>query len=140
MNAAGSLLCVKISAIVRREACRHRSSILESSCRARWLPDAKCGTTCNKSSAYYQSAIAPAIAAVRTYASRPPYPPLVEDELEESFVRGSGPGGQAVNMTSNCVVLKHLPSGIVIKVPTYTYRLAVARHLAVIVYLGELRH
>lgn len=43
-------------------------------------------------------------------------PVLNEDELEEQFVRGSGPGGQATNKTSNCVVLKHIPSGIVVKV------------------------
>ncbi|XP_034284601.1 mitochondrial translation release factor in rescue [Pantherophis guttatus] len=41
--------------------------------------------------------------------------PLNEADLEEQFVRGSGPGGQATNKTNNCVVLKHLPSGIVIK-------------------------
>jgi hypothetical protein len=43
------------------------------------------------------------------------YPPLDEEELEETFVCGRGPGGQAVNKTSNCVVLKHQPTGIVIK-------------------------
>ncbi|XP_004072403.1 probable peptide chain release factor C12orf65 homolog, mitochondrial [Oryzias latipes] len=43
------------------------------------------------------------------------FPVLVEDELEEQFVRGSGPGGQATNKTSNCVVLKHIPTGIVVK-------------------------
>lgn len=43
-------------------------------------------------------------------------PVLNEDDLEEQFVRGSGPGGQATNKTSNCVVLKHTPSGIVVKV------------------------
>lgn len=43
-------------------------------------------------------------------------PILNEDELEEQFVRGSGPGGQATNKTSNCVVLKHIPTGIVVKV------------------------
>ncbi|KAJ3603997.1 hypothetical protein NHX12_028738 [Muraenolepis orangiensis] len=42
-------------------------------------------------------------------------PVLMEDELEEQFVRGSGPGGQATNKTSNCVVLKHTPTGIVVK-------------------------
>lgn len=42
-------------------------------------------------------------------------PILNEDDLEEQFVRGSGPGGQATNKTSNCVVLKHIPSGIVVK-------------------------
>ncbi|XP_048371045.1 mitochondrial translation release factor in rescue [Sphaerodactylus townsendi] len=40
---------------------------------------------------------------------------LNETDLEEQFVRGSGPGGQATNKTSNCVVLKHVPSGIVVK-------------------------
>lgn len=43
-------------------------------------------------------------------------PVLNEDDLVEQFVRGSGPGGQATNKTSNCVVLKHIPSGIVVKV------------------------
>lgn len=42
-------------------------------------------------------------------------PQLVEAELEEQFVRGSGPGGQSVNKTANCVVLTHLPTGIVLK-------------------------
>ncbi|OXB84955.1 UNVERIFIED_CONTAM: hypothetical protein H355_016077 [Colinus virginianus] len=41
--------------------------------------------------------------------------PLGEAELREQFVRGDGPGGQATNKTSNCVVLKHVPSGIVVK-------------------------
>ncbi|XP_053557772.1 mitochondrial translation release factor in rescue [Bombina bombina] len=40
---------------------------------------------------------------------------LNENDLEEQFVRGHGPGGQATNKTSNCVVLKHVPSGIVVK-------------------------
>jgi protein subunit release factor B len=38
-----------------------------------------------------------------------------ESDLEESFIRSSGPGGQNVNKTSTCVVLKHAPSGIVVK-------------------------
>ncbi|XP_001375022.4 mitochondrial translation release factor in rescue isoform X1 [Monodelphis domestica] len=41
--------------------------------------------------------------------------PLNERDLEEQFVKGHGPGGQATNKTSNCVVLKHIPSGIVVK-------------------------
>ncbi len=36
-------------------------------------------------------------------------------DLEESFTRGSGKGGQKVNKTNNCVCLIHLPSGIVVK-------------------------
>jgi len=42
-------------------------------------------------------------------------PRLLEPEIREQFVRGSGPGGQAVNKTANCVVLKHIPTGIVVK-------------------------
>ncbi|KAJ1519409.1 hypothetical protein ONE63_004701 [Megalurothrips usitatus] len=42
-------------------------------------------------------------------------PLLDEKELREEFVRGSGPGGQSVAKTSNCVLLKHLPSGIVVR-------------------------
>ena len=40
---------------------------------------------------------------------------LKEEDLEEQNVKGGGKGGQAVNKTSNCVILKHKPSGIVIK-------------------------
>lgn len=42
-------------------------------------------------------------------------PVLNESDLEEQFVRGSGPGGQAVNKTSNCVVLRHKPTGFIVK-------------------------
>lgn len=42
-------------------------------------------------------------------------PKLDESNLEEQFVRGSGPGGQATNKTNNAVVLKHKPTGIVVK-------------------------
>lgn len=38
-------------------------------------------------------------------------PVLAEEDLEEQFVRGSGPGGQATNTTNNCVVLLHKPTG-----------------------------
>ncbi len=38
-----------------------------------------------------------------------------ESDLEESFIRSGGPGGQNVNKVSTCVVLKHLPSGRVVK-------------------------
>jgi len=42
-------------------------------------------------------------------------PKLEETDLEEQFVRGSGPGGQATNKTNNAVVLKHKPTGLVVK-------------------------
>ena len=41
---------------------------------------------------------------------------LNEKDFEETFIKGSGPGGQAVNKSSNCVQLKHLPTGIIVKV------------------------
>lgn len=39
-----------------------------------------------------------------------------EEDLEEKFVRSSGPGGQNVNKVATCVYLKHLPSGLSVKV------------------------
>lgn len=40
---------------------------------------------------------------------------LYESDITEHFVRSSGAGGQKVNKTSSCVVLKHLPTGIEVK-------------------------
>jgi len=40
---------------------------------------------------------------------------VAEADLLEKFVRGSGAGGQKINKTSNCVFLKHLPTGVCIK-------------------------
>ncbi len=40
---------------------------------------------------------------------------IVEADLLEKFIRGSGAGGQKINKTSNCVFLKHLPTGVCIK-------------------------
>lgn len=38
-----------------------------------------------------------------------------EDDLEEDFVRGSGPGGQKINKTSSTVVLRHVPTGVEVR-------------------------
>jgi peptide chain release factor len=40
---------------------------------------------------------------------------ITDADLLEKFVRGSGSGGQKINKTSNCVFLKHLPTGVCIK-------------------------
>ena len=40
---------------------------------------------------------------------------IVEDELIEKFILGSGSGGQKINKTHSCVYLKRVPSGIELK-------------------------
>jgi protein subunit release factor B len=40
---------------------------------------------------------------------------LAEADIDEHFVRSSGAGGQKVNKTSSCVVLKHRPTGLEVK-------------------------
>lgn len=45
----------------------------------------------------------------------PPRPVLLESDLIENFLKGSGPGGQKINKTSSAVQLKHIPTGIVVK-------------------------
>jgi protein subunit release factor B len=38
-----------------------------------------------------------------------------EEDIEESFIRSGGKGGQHVNKASTCVYLKHVPTGIEVK-------------------------
>ena len=38
-----------------------------------------------------------------------------EEDLDESFVRSGGPGGQNVNKVSTCVVLVHRPTGTTVR-------------------------
>src|SRR4249920_2462144 len=38
-----------------------------------------------------------------------------ESDIEESFVRSGGHGGQNVNKTSTCVMLLHRPTGLQVK-------------------------
>lgn len=40
---------------------------------------------------------------------------ILESDLDEHFVRAGGAGGQHVNKTSTCVVLRHRPSGLEVK-------------------------
>lgn len=48
-------------------------------------------------------------------ANLPPRRIILDSEIEENFLKGSGPGGQKINKTSSAVQLKHLPTGIVVK-------------------------
>ncbi|MGJ8695044.1 MAG: peptide chain release factor family protein [Verrucomicrobiaceae bacterium] len=41
---------------------------------------------------------------------------ILEDDLVEKFVRGTGSGGQKINKTSSCVFLRHPPTGLETKV------------------------
>jgi protein subunit release factor B len=41
---------------------------------------------------------------------------LLDRDIHELFVRSGGPGGQKVNKTSTCVQLKHIPTGLAVKV------------------------
>lgn len=40
---------------------------------------------------------------------------LAETDIEESFIRSGGPGGQHVNRTESCVYLRHKPTGLEVK-------------------------
>src|SRR5271165_5561259 len=54
-----------------------------------------------------------------------PLPPQIEtrlaalgvrgEDVDERFVRGSGPGGQKINKTSSTVWLRHRPTGIEVR-------------------------
>ncbi|KAK5163637.1 uncharacterized protein LTR77_010586 [Saxophila tyrrhenica] len=63
------------------------------------------------------------ITACRPFHTTPtvfakPLPPrlqIPEIDITESFLKGTGPGGQKINKTSSAVQLKHLPTGLVVK-------------------------
>jgi protein subunit release factor B len=47
---------------------------------------------------------------------------ILDADLTEKFIIGSGSGGQNLHKTSSCVHLKHLPTGIEIKCQETRYR------------------
>ncbi|KZL83662.1 rf-1 domain-containing protein [Colletotrichum incanum] len=54
-------------------------------------------------------------AALKKHEMPPRPKPPPDSEIEESYLKGSGPGGQKINKTSSAVQLKHIPTGIVVK-------------------------
>lgn len=38
------------------------------------------------------------------------------EDIEEHAVRGSGAGGQKINKTSSCIELRHVPTGVLVRV------------------------
>ncbi|KAF2672515.1 hypothetical protein BT63DRAFT_453025 [Microthyrium microscopicum] len=53
--------------------------------------------------------------AVLAAKQLPPRIQIPETDIEEVFLRGSGPGGQKINKTSSAVQLRHIPTNIVVK-------------------------
>lgn len=52
---------------------------------------------------------------IKRTIDRSKVPVLDEKDLEESFINGSGPGGQNVNKRINCVFLRHKPTNLFVK-------------------------
>ncbi|MBN1283219.1 MAG: peptide chain release factor-like protein [Proteobacteria bacterium] len=52
-----------------------------------------------------------------------------ERDLFEQFIRSSGKGGQHVNKTSTCVLLRHIPTGVEVRCQSERSQ-AINRHLA----------
>lgn len=61
-----------------------------------------------------------------------------EADLEESFVRSGGHGGQNVNKVSTCVLLLHRPSGLQVKCQTTRHQ-GMNRYLARQLLLDKLQ-
>jgi protein subunit release factor B len=60
-----------------------------------------------------------------------------ESDLDETFVRSGGHGGQNVNKLATCVVLLHKPTGLQVKCQT-ARRQGINRFLARRILLGKL--
>ena len=62
---------------------------------------------------------------------------VLESDVEETFVRSGGPGGQKVNKSSSCVMLFHRPTGLRVKCQTSRQQ-GVNRLLAREMLLGKI--
>ena len=75
------------------------------------------------------SSFLPSLDKVTQLAQRMAALGVRESEVEESFVRSGGHGGQNVNKTSTCVMLLHRPTGLRVKCQTTRHQ-AMNRFLA----------
>ncbi|PAV86917.1 hypothetical protein WR25_03374 [Diploscapter pachys] len=62
------------------------------------------------------------------------FPEIRKEDCEQKFISGWGPGGQKVNKAENAVQLRHIPTGIVLKIKNIEIayermKFAVDRHL-----------
>lgn len=73
------------------------------------------GRFCNIASLVFRVPAARFLSSTNKKLDFSKVPKLVEADLEETFVRGDGPGGQAIATTNNCVLLRHRPTNIVVK-------------------------
>ena len=56
--------------------------------------------------------------SITSHFAKRPLPRIILDEkdIEEAFCRGSGPGGQKINKSTNKVRLRHVPTGVTVAV------------------------
>ncbi|KAF9246126.1 RF-1 domain-containing protein [Melanogaster broomeanus] len=83
---------------------------VQSNRRARRME--KSGTTLTDHAVPPETAIPRNFSMLKKAHKQRKVPELREEDLEESFVRGSGPGGQSINKTENNVQLLHKPTGL----------------------------
>ncbi|KIK97411.1 hypothetical protein PAXRUDRAFT_824951 [Paxillus rubicundulus Ve08.2h10] len=72
----------------------------------------KAGTTLAEPAVPPETVIPRNFSALKRAHKKRKVPELREEDLKESFVRGSGPGGQSINKTENNVQLLHKPTSL----------------------------
>jgi protein subunit release factor B len=68
------------------------------------------------------SAVSPSADKAALLARRMAALGVRDTDLDESFIRSGGHGGQNVNKTATCVMLVHRPTGLLVKCQTTRYQ------------------